>query len=171
MRHNYQEANTEILSGAYDKYAEDIYRYCFFRIFNKERSEELMQEVFIKFWHHVNEGRPVNNERGLLYTIATHLVIDEKRKKTTDSLDAMLEESEINEPMAPEGEANVMKKAMLREIKDSMGKLSEDEKDLFTMRYINDMDPKEISEITRSSPNSVSVRLNRIVKKIRADLD
>ena len=72
--------NSTIFGEAYDLYADAIYRHCFFRVYSKERAEELTQETFLKLWQYMNDGNEIENIRALAYRIATNLVIDDKRK-------------------------------------------------------------------------------------------
>ncbi len=159
--------NQDRLASLYDEHSDAIYRYCFFRVFSKHRAEELMQETFLKFWKYIQEERKIDNERALLYTIATHLVIDEKRKARTESLDAMLEVEGSVEPAAPGAERDPVNSAMMREVQDELAKLSEEEQELFKLRYVDDLDPKEIATIRGTGANVVSVQLNRIMHKLR----
>lgn len=169
-RHTTREVNTERLAALYDLHSEAIYRYCFFRVFSKEHAEELMQETFLKIWQYIKEGKTIDNERALLYTIATHLVIDSKRKKREQSLEQMMESSEAMEPVAAGGHEASAHGAMLREVHEELKKLSADEQELFTMRFVSDLDPKEIAEMKGTSANVISVKINRILNKVRATL-
>lgn len=155
------------LATLYDAHADAIYRYCFFRVFSKQRAEELMQEAFLKFWKYIQDDRKIENERALLYTITTHLVIDDKRKARTESLDAMLEVDPTSEPHAEGAERDPINSAMMREVQDELAKLSPQEQELFTLRYVEDLDPKEIAVIQGTGANVISVQLNRIMHKLR----
>lgn len=62
---------------------------------------------------------------------------------------------------------DIERHALLRQVKDSLKDLNQDERDLVTMRYIDDMDPREIATLLDISPNHVSVKLNRAVTKLK----
>ena len=72
---------------AYDKYADAIYRHCFFRVFSKEKAEELTQETFMRTWQYLEDGKEVLNLRAFLYRVANNLIIDHSRKKKEERLD------------------------------------------------------------------------------------
>ena len=77
----------------YDK----IYRYCYFKIFNKQLAQDITQETFLRFYKqelHLNNGKHL----AYLYTIARNLCIDEFRKKTVDSSLEDFEEEVIYDP-------------------------------------------------------------------------
>ena len=154
---------------AYDEHADAIYRHCYFRLLNKDKAEELVQETFLKTWQYLDAGNPVDNLRPFLYRVATNLIIDFVRKKKEDSLDAKLEVNPLDEPMGSD-HRDIERSALLSLVKSSMAELEQDERDLITMRYLDDMDPREIAEILDISPNYVSVKLNRAVAKLKKKL-
>lgn len=150
---------------AYERSADALYRHCFFRVFSKSRAEELVQETFLRAWQYVNEVKDVEHMRAFLYRIANNLIIDDYRKKKEESLDALLAESHAFEP-AVDDHKRMERGVLLGQVKAGLQFLSEDERQIVTMRYIDDMDPKEIAQVLNVSANNVSVRLNRAVKKL-----
>jgi len=151
---------------AYQKYAEAIYRHCFFRVYSKSRAEELMQEAFMKTWQYLRDGAQVDNLRAFLYRVANNLIIDASRKKKEESLDALLEESDAFEP-SEDGRLIAEQKTLLHDVLKTMEKLTKEERDILTMRYIDDLDPKDIAVILRITPNNASVRLNRAMHALK----
>ncbi len=154
--------------SAYKDNADAIYRHCLFRVFSSEKAEELMQDVFLKFWQYLEAGHEIKNAKGLLYRIADHSIIDEKRKKTTDSLEALAEGQDFDPSSAEH--TNMEARALYNEAMRELKTLREDEQDLFILRYVDGFGPAEIAELKGSNANTVSVQLNRIVSKLRAKL-
>lgn len=56
--------------AAYDEWADAIYRHCFFRVYSKERAEELVQDTFMKTWQYLEKGNEVENLKAFLYKVA-----------------------------------------------------------------------------------------------------
>jgi len=161
-----KEHTKQAFLAAYDDHADAIYRHCYFRLLSKHRAEELVQETYLKTWQYLESGKEVDNLRPFLYRVATNLIIDHVRRKKEESLDAMLEANPAKEP-AGSDESDIERRTLLAQVKESLAGLSQEERDLVTMRYIDDMDPKEIAEIVGITPNYVSVKLNRAVKKLK----
>jgi RNA polymerase sigma factor (sigma-70 family) len=73
--------NEEEFVKLYDELADKLFRHCYFRVFNRERAKDLMQETFMRVWKYCNEGHEVKNLKSFLYKVANNLIIDESRKK------------------------------------------------------------------------------------------
>lgn len=164
-----KEKTRQAFLAAYDEHADAIYRHIYFRLLNRAQAEELVQETFLKTWQYLDVGNPVDNLRPFLYRVATNLIIDYVRKKKELSLDATLEANPLAEPVGAD-ERDVERHALFREVRDAFVILSQDDRDLVTMRYVDDMDPREIAQILGITPNHVSVKLNRAVAKLKQHL-
>ncbi len=152
---------------AYNKYSDPIYRYCYFRVYSKQIAEELMQETFMRLWKYLHQGLKVDNTQALLYQIARNLIIDLSRKKKVRQKieDTIYSDSSYLEP-SYDGKADIEKKTLLKEVYEMMKNLSFESQDILIMRFIEGMKPKEIAEIFHTSPNNVSVRIYKAIKKM-----
>jgi RNA polymerase sigma-70 factor (ECF subfamily) len=151
---------------AYDEHAAAIYRHCFFRVYSKEKAEELVQETYLRAWQYLRGGKRVDNLRPFLYRVATNLVIDHVRKHKESSLDALLEENPYAEP-AVAGHLDMEAQAAFAEVRRALVHLEPSYREVITMRYLEDMDIAEIAEALGITANNVSVRLNRATAALR----
>jgi RNA polymerase sigma-70 factor, ECF subfamily len=156
--------------NAYDRYADALYRHAYFRVFSESRAEELMQESFLRAWRYMSDGEKVENLRAFLYRTLNNLIVDEYRKKREESLDVLIEESPANEP-AEDGRESLENRVLLAQVRDMMRELPEEDRELLTFRYIDDMSPAEIAETLGMTANSVSVRLHRIIAVLKETAD
>jgi|SRR3989344_8433445 len=161
-----RDSSQDVILEAYEKYAEAIYRHCFFRIYSKARAEELMQETFMKAFEYLTKGEKVENIRAFLYRVANNLVIDEMRKKKEESLDAILAGNRFAEPVSDE-QAKMEQMALFKEITSALHRLPEEERQIIVWRYINELEPQEIAEILGVTANAASVRLHRAMAALR----
>ncbi len=164
----HQEIQTQFLE-AYEKYKEAIYRHCFFRVYNKAKADELVQETYMRTWQYLVQGKTVENLRAFLYRVANNLIIDDSRKKKEDSLEVLMERSPANEPFY-EGGQRIERQMLYNQIVENMHYLPEDYMQILQLRYINDLDPKEIAVILQTNANNVSVKINRAVKALKSKL-
>jgi len=166
MKH---EQKKEFLN-AYDRYADALYRHAYFRVFSESHAEELMQEAFLRAWRYISDGEKVENLRAFLYRTLNNLIVDEYRKKREESLDVLIEESPASEP-AEDGRESLENRVLLAQVRDMMQELPEEDRELLTFRYVDDMSPAEIAETLGITANSVSVRLHRIVAVLKETAD
>lgn len=152
---------------AYEAHADAIYRHCFFRVYSRTRAEELVQETFMRAWKYLQDGKVIDNIRAFLYRVAGNLIIDESRKKKESSLDALMESEEMPFEPSNNDHRDIAHKAIFREVLDKLRKIPENDRELVTLRFVDDLDPKEIGEITGMSANNVSVRIHRALESLK----
>lgn len=155
--------------AAYDAYAEPIFRYCYFRVYDRERARELMQETFTKAWDYLQRGRPIESLRPFLYAVAHNVCVNEAMRAKPYSLDEMREyagfDPEDADAVSPERDAEF---ALLM---DRLGQMRDDERELLTLRYMNGLGVSEIAEALGEAPNTVSVRLRRALDRLREKMN
>lgn len=152
----------------YNKNADAIFRYCYYRIFDRERAKELMQESFTKSWEYLAQGKEVANLRAFVYKTAVNLIIDEARKKKDKSSLEELKEKGWEKASGQKEEELVEIKLQAEKIARVIKQLNKEDSEIIIMRHINGLPPKDIAEILGESANVISVRLNRAMKQLRA---
>lgn len=150
---------------AYDQHADAIFRYCHFRISNRELAKDLTQETFTKAWKYIADGKEIENIKAFLFKIAGNLVIDEYRKVKQSSLEELQERDGFD--VESKDDEKIVFSSEVERVRLVIEELPDKYKEVITMRYVSDLSPKEIAEAIGESENVVSVRLNRAVKKMR----
>ena len=162
-----QSSLKEDFLTSFDSYSDAIYRFCLVKTSNKEVSEDLVQETFMRYWQSLSAGKEMRNTRSLLYTIANNLIIDWYRKKKALSLDALHEDGyEPSEERSLSSESEAELNGILEVIED----LEEKDKEVLLMRYVEGLDPKDIAEIQGESTNVISIRIHRATQKVQKKL-
>lgn len=161
-------SETEFLR-AYDDLSDALFRHCYFRIYDRELSKDLVQDTFIKTWEYIMGGGEIDNVRAFLYRVLTNLIIDFSRKRKKNSALSL-------ETLAEQGfdlrfEDNLNERACITaEVKECLSLFNRlDDKDRVPvlMRYLDELSPKEIANILGDNENAVSVRIHRGIKKVR----
>lgn len=150
---------------AYDAYADAIFRHCYFRVYNRELAQELMQETFTRTWDYMVKGNSIDYMRTFLYKIANNLIIDHVRKKKELSLEK-LQESGFEPSHTTKDNLHIHLDA--ERIVEVIEQLDEMYREPVLMRYVDGLKPKEIAELLNEAVNVISVRINRGVKQLRA---
>jgi RNA polymerase sigma-70 factor (ECF subfamily) len=139
------------LEDQYDK----IYKYCYFKVKNKEVAEDLTQETFLKFFNqtsYINRGKQL----AYLYTIARNQCNDYFRKQQTVPYDESL--AEAYEMTSIENSLTV---------KQAVDRLSEDLQEIILLRYSNELGIGEIASFKKISRFAVYRKLNVALKELK----
>ena len=153
------------LLEAHETWAEAIFRHLFFRLSDRERALELVQEVFLRVWQTLIRGEKVENMRAFLYRIAHNLIIDEYRKTKSPSLEALNEETGF-EP-AGSDEDDLVAELEGAEIVAQLHLVPTPYREALIYRYVDDLPVKEIATLLGETENVISVRIHRGLGKLR----
>lgn len=141
----------------YEDLADPVFRHCYFRLSDREKAKDIVQETFKRFWECL-EKEKIENTKAFIFKIANNLIVDSYRKKKEESLD-MLMESGFD--VGSDDHETILNSVMGRELMSMLDKLSDTYRDLIVMRYIDDMPVYEIASITGLNKSAVSVRIHR----------
>ncbi len=158
------EQKREQFTESYNEHADAIFRYVLFRVYDRERAHELTQEVFMKVWKTISEGKEIDNLRAFLYKVAYHIVVDNSRKKKEQSLDTLMETGFQVTGSTGKKLEDMNDIRMLIEQVEEMG---DKYRDIMLMRYVDDLPVGEIATALGLSENVVSVRIHRAIKQLR----
>lgn len=146
------------LEEQYDK----IYRYCYFRLHNREAAEDITQETFLRFYlsdTYCEKGQAVR----YLYTIARNLCVDECRRKGKESLTA-----EFSEVLSEE---SIEEKTVLAfSIRRALEKLNDEEQELLLLRYGNELPMQSLCDIFQLSRFVLYRKIKKASKNLEAVL-
>ena len=159
-----QEQKKAHFLAIYDAHSDAIFRFCALKVSNREQAQDITQDVFTRYWQSLRKDDDIKNDRAFLYTLARNLVIDWYRKKKENSLDAM---TDAGIDFQGADHADVTKEAEMKEVLHVIDQLDQDSRDVLIMRFMEGLSPKEIAMTLKESPNVVSVRLHRAVKKVQ----
>ena len=161
--------------SVYNKLSDQVFRYCIFRISDRDAALDITQDVFTKYWDALSEGQKIKSDRALIFTIARNLIIDHYRKTKSVSLDALTESNEDDEEKNIE-EFIVMENNKKYEIEletegrfliNKIIELPKAYQQIIYLRYAEGMNPKEIAKIMGISENAASVRIHRGIEELR----
>lgn len=155
----------DIFEKAYADFADAIFRHCAFRLMDRERGKDLMQETFLRMWNFIENDKQVDNMRAFLYRIANNLIVDDVRKRKTVSLE-QLQEAGWDPP--GDGVQTAQDRLELGRILDILKDLDPAYRQVIVLRYIDGLNPADIAKIVGESPNTISVRLHRAIKHAKA---
>ncbi len=153
----------------YSKESDAIFRFCLLRTSDREVALDFTQDTFMRFWNSLMLEKDIKNHRTFLFTIARNIVIDWYRKKKSFSLEKMMENSEDGRGVPfqvaslDNVETTVEANFLVRKIRE----LPEPYSNAVYLRCVEELKPREISEILGESANVISVRISRGLEQLR----
>ena len=137
-----------------DQHYDKIYKYCYFRLHNRDLAEDITQETFLRFFAS-ETYRDTGQVLQYLYTVARNLCIDECRRPKTDDLP---------DSRSLDTEEEIMTSIDLR---TALDRLSDDDRELILLRYINEVPLSEMSKLYKISRFALYRRIQDITKKLQ----
>lgn len=152
----------------YKLFLNKIYRFIYFMVSDEFLAEDLTQNTFLKAWNSLPKfsiGK--GTFQSFLYTIARNLVIDTKRKKKELSLETNFGDAiQSTENL----EEKVWKDESMQKVRGALKNLDESDRQIIALRFFEELDFNEISEIVGKNPGALRVRVHRILGELREDL-
>lgn len=165
------DANQEKFSRIYDEHVEQIYRFVFLRVNDKEIAQDLTAETFSRGWEKFNQDpAAIRNPRAFLYKTARNLTIDYYRAKGKAKIVAPeTVECRLVDPKT-DLEQQAMLASEMANVRAAMSHLNEDYQNAIIWRYIDDLSIKEVSHLLDRSEDATRVLLHRAMKELRNHL-
>ena len=156
-----------LLQECYNQYRIKLFNYCLSRLDSREAADDCVQETFIVFYNKLLDGEEFENPRAFLYRTADNFV---KRQKQNDAVDL-----KRNIPLDEATDIGVTDEYLSRldlidyeEIaKILLNLLTDEEKQIYDLRYIQKQGVEDISEQLGISRPAASMRLMRLRNKIK----
>lgn len=161
-----KKGDSEAFGVVYEQLFSPLYRYVFSRCRDKELSNDICQQAFLRFFQALPGYEPDKSPLAYLFTIAKHLLINAGVKKTAVPFDDMLLETTEDDTVNVVQESHV--RLLAEKIEDYLPSLTKDEEEVIRMHYYGELSHKEIGEVLRKEEATVRKIKERALKKLRA---
>ncbi len=161
----------QLFLDAFNEYGDALFRHAFLRISDRDKAIDLVHDTFTKVWGYVRKGHAIEQYRPFLYKVLNNLIIDEYRKQKEASLDALFEKDGVDEGTFDDLTSNDVESLAAtldgKKAFEILEELPDVYREVIVLRFVDELGPKEISELIEESENVVSVRLHRGLKHLR----
>jgi RNA polymerase sigma-70 factor (ECF subfamily) len=168
MRH--LDGDAQAFGTLVDRYQTRLLNFVNRTIGDRERAEDLVQEVFIRVFRHLHRFDQTKKFSTWIYTIASNLAKNELRNRSRNPL-VLFQTIKKNweadhRPLQFEDTKarpdDLYRKRHLRQlVEDTVAKLPEHHRQVFVLRELEGKSYEEIAEITDCNLGTVKSRLNR----------
>ena len=169
---HYLDGNEIALEYIINKHQQKIFNFIYSKVHDRDISEDIFQETFIKVIKTLKNG--VYNEEGKflpwVMRISHNLVIDFFRKNNRIKTINSKEEIDIFQFISdgsPNAESVLINDQIIKDIQKLIQELPDDQKEVLIMRLYRDMSFKEIAENTKVSINTALGRMRYAVINLR----
>ncbi len=157
----------------YENLINKVFGFCLSRVRSKATAEDLTQEIFMKL---VEKIELYDNKKGdfvvWFWQLARNTIIDYYRRgKETSFSDLENEEESLEAKTSYSPGAAFDNQLQKEKIEMLLDSFTEDEQELFRLRFLSELSYKEIAKILNKSEGSLRVAINRLKKKIKSNLE
>lgn len=157
-----------------DRFQPEIFRMIYYRVQSKMDAEDLSQDVFFKAFRSLKQLRSPLRFKSWLYRIAVNRIRDFYRRKAFKAMFGFIamDDPDFQEPdemaQAPQAEEHVDRQAFWQQIAEMMTALSKMEKEVFLLRFFDDLTINEITRVMGKNDSTVKTHLYRALAKIKS---
>lgn len=158
-------------------YQSQIYHLCLRMLGNADDAADMTQEAFLKAWRGLETFQQESAFSSWLYRLASNCCLDllrsQKRRPTvsfvTEDVDG---EEQSYEPVdeGPSPEETVIYREEQSEIVQAMAELDDEQRQVLTLRVVNDLSYTQIAEILQVKEGTVKSRLARARENLRKNV-
>lgn len=169
----FMTGNEQAFDELLKRYQDKLYSYLQFTVRNDDMADDLFQETFVKAIVQIRQGKYVHNGKfgAWLTRIAHNLLIDVFRNEKVenyvyeDEAENAWTESAISMDGSRENELS--NEQVLNDVRNMMGHLPQNQREVVYMRFYQDMSFKEIAETTGVSINTSLGRMRYAILNLR----
>ena len=151
----------------YDRFQPEILRYLVHRVGDPDAAEDLAQQVFLKAWQAI----PRYEARGVpfkawLYRMAHNQMVDHFRtRRPTTDLEG------VDPPQEAEAEGLVIAAETTEALAKAMSRLSEDHRQVLTLRFLMEKSAREIGEVMGRKGVTIRGLQMRALQALRREIE
>lgn len=158
-----------LLQECYNEYRIKLFNYCLSRLDgSREAADDCVQETFIVFYNKLLDGEEFENPRAFLYRTADNFV---KRQKQKDAMELRHNVSLDEAEQIGASDSEYTERLSLIDYEECakilLNLLTDEEKQIYALRYIQKIGVEEIAERLGISRPAASMRLMRLRNKIK----
>ena len=169
----YAEGNNAAFDVLLNRHKSNIHSYIYFIVRNRDLTEDIFQETFVKAIVTIKQGRYTENGKfkAWITRIAHNLIIDnfrQERSENTISNDDV-EVDLFNNMKLCDGtvEDSLVNLQVLSDVKKLVQHLPDNQREVLEMRYYQDLSFKEIADLTGVSINTALGRMRYAILNMR----
>lgn len=149
------------------KYHGYIYSVCFNILKRSGESEEATQDVCMKIFNKISDYNNTSALKTWIFTIAYRTAIDYKRRVKYYAEETVL----MTQSNDSRSDGDLQDQEMKKNIVKLLSHVSEEDAELLSLFYLNEMSIKEVTEATGLTESNIKIKLFRARKELAKHVD
>lgn len=155
-----KDGDKEAMSEIFEMYKDYVMRSSYIMLGRVEEAEDVTENVFFKIFTRIQSFDIERDFRPWL----SRIIINETRNYISKNKINLFKDNTNQEYV--ESSINLNREEIM-DIRESLKRLTQKEKEIITLRYYDELTIEEISKILKLPKNTVKVRIHRTLKKLR----
>ena len=151
--------DAQAFAAVYQRYAKRVYRYAHSRVGDAAAAEDVTSQIFFDALVALPRYRPRGLFGAWLFAIARRRCADHFRRRSQ----APGPDDSWPAPVDPGHDAEA-----LGRLRDILGTLTEQERELLTLRYASELSHREIGRVLGKSEAAIKMAMVRLIRKMKA---
>ncbi len=166
-----KNGDEQAFSLIYRRYFDDIYSYVYWSTGSVEVAEDLTEEVFFRVLKYIDkyDGKKAAF-KSWIFRIARNLIIDHFRSRSRHFHEALNEGLGEEDGRLEEIEEQVEEEEIVRLLREGLGMLTGEQRQVILMKYFLGMNNQEVGEIIGKRKGAVNSLQNRALNRLGAFL-
>jgi RNA polymerase sigma-70 factor (ECF subfamily) len=164
-----QQGDGEAFGQLYDRYADTVFRFIYFRINDRGLAEDFTSETFLRALRRIGtisyQGRDIG---AWFITIARNIVLDHL-KSARHRLETTTADTIEGREHAQSTEAAVLDTLQSERLMQAVGQLGDEQRECVMLRFVHGMSVSETAQIMGKNDGAIKALQHRAVRKL-ADL-
>ncbi len=156
--------DTEAFEFIVRRHEHAVYGTLFRMLGDADEAADAAQEAFVKAYTHLGRYNPARPFKPWLFRIATNTAVSRQRQSKHRPT-APLQDNHIDTAPTPRQRAEIVE--LGGRLDGAVEQLTPDARELFDLRYRQDLSVNEIGHITGRKPNAIVVALHRVRARLR----
>ncbi len=159
-----QKGDTQAFGALYDRYVEKIYRFVYYKTFNKDATEDIVSATFLKAFEKIGSFKSDKGSfSSWLYAIARNAVVDYYRtKKTVVDIEDIFDLGQDERT-----EEKIDARDTVQKIEKYLHTLKPTQREIVMLRVWDELSYKEIAAVVGGSEDSVKMAFSRAIRTVR----
>lgn len=164
-----KSGSAEAFAALFDRYHARVMHTAFIIVKQKEMSEDIVQDIFMKCWSRRTELEDLGDFEGWLFVITrNHALNTLRRMISVQAKNSMVAEKEPQWVEDADWRANM--RSYESQIRAATAQLTQQQRRVFELSHFEGMNRAEIAATLGLSPNTTKMHLVRALRIVRAQL-